>query len=884
MAMLDPGTWREASRYLDEAWDLPPAERASWLAALEAHNPAILGVVARLLDVDQRVTEQRFLEEEVPAAAMATAAVIGGYRLIKPIGEGGMGTVWLAERSDGRYEGRAAIKFLSAGLIGHVVQERFTREGSILAKLSHPSIAHLADAGVTAAGQPYLVLEYVDGDPIDHYCEREKLGVDQRVQLFLDVLAPVAHAHTNLVVHRDLKPSNVMVTRDGRVKLLDFGIAKLLQDEAVAREATAITRGGGGAMTPAYAAPEQIIGGAITTATDIYALGCLLYLLLSGRHHAGDAVASPAALIEAILHRDPPPLGITADLDLIVGKALKKEPSERYGSVTAFADDLVRYLRDEPITARRDSLTYRTRKFIRRNRTAAALTSLVLLTLIGGLIGTVTQANRATEQARLAQGERDFAQRQLFRAAAMNELNAFLLTESEPAGATFTPVQMLTKAEEAVHRQHAQDPATRADLLVALGSQFGTLDEAEHQRRIMIAAYDLARQVDDPAIRARAACGLGNAVSIFGEAQRGETLVREGLALLTGSPQHLLARVFCHICASRVAVETNPASALEHAQAAERLLNGAPNASSLMHLRAAMELARTYGAVGRATDADAMFARAYEGLKVLGYERTDTAETLLNNWALLLEDLGRPLEAEVLYRRMIEFGTLDGTDARVSAFVLNNFARLLEGLARYDEALVHATRAFEKARRAGNNVILMQALIARARLSRLRGDLAQAEATLQEIESRAKTQWGPGHPGYIALFAERADLARARGDLDAASALIDKSVGLLEATSEKFGLPRILLRRAAISLDRQEADRARDDAERALKALLAESPSGGLSGFVARAALTLGRALAMQGRHAEAREALTTAVRHSPALGDNHPDAIAAAQMLAKMK
>ena len=287
------------------------------------------------------------------------------------IGQGGMGNVWLARRDDGRFEGRAAVKLLNASLVGRAGEERFRREGNILARLADPHIARLLDAGVSPSGQPYLVLEYVEGEPIDRHCDARSLGVEARLRLFLEVLEAVAHAHANLIVHRDIKPSNVLVGKDGQAKLLDFGIAKLLEGEGEAGAATALTREAGRALTPEFAAPEQMTGGAVTTATDVYALGILLYLLLSGRHPAGDALHSPGELVKAILETDPSRLSdavsesrtqtaqirqqnavarattpdglrrqLEGDLDTIVAKALKKNPAERYASVTALADDL----------------------------------------------------------------------------------------------------------------------------------------------------------------------------------------------------------------------------------------------------------------------------------------------------------------------------------------------------------------------------------------------------------------------------------------------------------------------------------------------------------------------------------------------------------------
>src|SRR6202041_104227 len=307
-------------------------------------------------------------------------------------------------------------------------EERFKREGTILGRLAHEHIADLVDAGVSLSGQPYLILEYVEGDHIDRYCDDRMLNVEARVRLFLDVLVAVAHAHANLIVHRDIKPSNVLVSKDGQVKLLDFGIAKLLEAEGQEGLATLLTLEGGRAMTPEYAAPEQVTGAPVTTATDVYALGVLLYVLLTGEHPAGSGLRSVAELVKAIVDTEPKhpsdvvttardaseeitsnaarrtttpeKLGrlLRGDLDTILAKALKKNPRERYASVTALADDLQRYLRHEPIAARPDTLTYRAGKFVRRNRIAVVLASLAFLAALAGVTGPVVQARRARAQ------------------------------------------------------------------------------------------------------------------------------------------------------------------------------------------------------------------------------------------------------------------------------------------------------------------------------------------------------------------------------------------------------------------------------------------------------------------------------------------------------
>ena len=315
MAALSPDRGRAVSPYLDEALEIATGERATWLASIAARDAALAADLRALLAEHEAVHESRFLERAVPLphhnplTASLAGQVLGAYRLISRIGQGGMGSVWLAERCDGRFEGRAAIKLLNISLLGRAGEERFRREGTILARLTHPHIAHLVDAGVSPTGQPYLVLEHVNGQSIDRYCNEHALRIEARLRLFLDVLQAVAHAHANLIVHRDIKPANVLVRVDGQVKLLDFGIAKLLEGDGEwgtpAAEASALTRDGGGALTPEFAAPEQVTGGQVTTATDVYALGVLLYVLLSGQHPIGAALRSPADLVRAIVDTDP---------------------------------------------------------------------------------------------------------------------------------------------------------------------------------------------------------------------------------------------------------------------------------------------------------------------------------------------------------------------------------------------------------------------------------------------------------------------------------------------------------------------------------------------------------------------------------------------------
>jgi serine/threonine-protein kinase len=449
MEALDKQRWLSLSPLLDELLDLDPPARAARLAELQARDADTADQLKRLLVRADGLEEQGFMSEPVIAQwhdALASVPdeeptpppdlagqTVGAYVLERPLGQGGMGTVWLARRADGRFEGQVAVKFLTAGLLGRGDAGRFAREGEILARLSHPHIARLLDAGLHQAGQarqPYLVLEYVDGRPIDVYCRLRQLDVEARVRLFLDVLAAVAHAHARLILHRDLKPSNILVTEQGDVKLLDFGIAKLLADATQAEHgaaATELTQRAGSAFTPQFAAPEQVQQADVTTATDVYALGVLLYLLLGGSHPTADDTQTQLDRLKAVVELVPKRLSDVAagqddpaiagqakqlrgDLDTIVAKALKKSPAERYANAQALAEDLQRWLSHEPIRARRDSRLYVLNRFVRRHRLAVAAGSVAVLALIGLTTVSALQARRAEAAEQQAQARRHQAE------------------------------------------------------------------------------------------------------------------------------------------------------------------------------------------------------------------------------------------------------------------------------------------------------------------------------------------------------------------------------------------------------------------------------------------------------------------------------------------
>ena len=824
--------------------------------------------------------------------------VVGAYRILSPIGHGGMGSVWLAERADGRFERRAAVKFLSVALVGYG-EERFKREGAILGRLSHPNIAELLDAGLSVTGQAYLVLEYVDGEPINDYSDRHKLDVPARIRLFLQVLAAVAHAHANLIVHRDIKPSNVLVSHDGHVKLLDFGIAKLIEEGAPGdATATLLTREGGAGLTLEYAAPEQVTGAAVTTSTDVYSLGVLLYVLLSGQHPAGAGIHSPVELLKSIVDVEPRRLSdltVTAaagrgttpdklrrlfhgDLDTIVAKALKKNPQERYASVGAFEDDLNRYLQNQPISARPDTLGYRTIKFLRRNQTAVALATLALLAIIAGSIGTLIQA-------RTARIQRDFALRELSRADAVNDLNTFILSDA-PAGEQFTVSALLDRALQIVERQKNLTAANKAELLLSIGGQYGSQDNSAKAKAVLEEAYQLAQNQPDPSTHAKAACALGNACANVGDMSRAVTLVQQGLAGLPDKPEFILDQVFCRQRAADIARTHGDANeAVAQTQTVISLLQKAPYRSQFMEAVASIDLASSYRIAGRHREAAAEFEKASQQLDALGRDNTEAAVTLDNNWGLSLYQLGEARQSETILRKALEISRANGGDDHVSPLLLVNYARPLRDLGRLEEAAGYAERGYNKAKQSGSQNVVNQALLLRASIYRMQSDLARSQAMLDEAEPWLRAHLPPGHIAMAALLSEKSQLAQARLDLATALALANQALDITEALirAGKDGqsyLPTFLTRRASIEFQLGQLGPATADDKRAIALLQKDAPPGAFSLYIGNAELLLGRALQAQGKQDEARAAFRSATENfQHALGPDHSDTLTAQKL-----
>ncbi len=908
MAAVDLHRWDELSPWLDRLLDADDPQRRVLLDGVARDDPALAAALRTLLAHQARVDRSGFLEH-APAGldwmrdASLVGRIVGHYRLEQELGRGGMGNVWLARRNDGRFEGRAAVKFLNAAMIGRGGVERFEREGRIVGRLAHPHIARLLDAGVDEAGQPYLILEYVEGVPIDRWCDEHALDAVARIGLFIDVLAAVAHAHSNLILHRDLKPSNILVDADGQVKLLDFGIAKLLDDSDAASDRSDVTQAAGRAYTPDYAAPEQVLDQPATTATDVYALGVLLFRLLTGAHPTGTGAITQVDRLRAVVDHEPARLSEAAshidrdaamhratsprrlaralrgDLDNIVAKALKKAPEERYNGAASFADDLERYRNAQPVAACADSFGYRVRKFVSRHRAAVAVAAVVAVLLLGGVTATLWQAREAAV-------ERDRVLVQLDRAEAISEFFAFLLNETSPSGEPFTPEQLVDRGEQVIQRAFSGNPELRAELLLMLGEQNIPLMRTSHASALFRQAYDLARPLSDARLRARTACAYAREVANAGHVDDALALVERSLRELPVGRTEVGPRLHCLSYAVQIAnLDNRGEVAVNYADAMNRLTPELATANPMLRQDAATIAGDALRGGARHAEADAQYRSAVALLEAMGEDRSMSMMILLNNWGISVSALGRPRDAAAIYARAIDIARGMSKDGVLPAYLYQSHGHVLLALGRFDEAADTLTKAIDAASKSGDGLTLMKAhrTLSAAYIELHRLDDAAREQ--DSAEAMMAKRLPPTHPAWGLEHDYRARLAFARGKLDEAMARTDQAVAL-ESRHPALAadLASTLLLRASIALASGRAEASHDDASQALaiaRRLQGAAPASFLTG---RCELALGKALRAMGRTAESDEALRSGLSAIEATADvDHPAAREARAILAAM-
>ena len=537
--MTEKGTghsWEQVESLFHEALDKPVTERPAFIVAACGENEALRLEVEAMLDGDaaadgplDRPLPITDLKIDALPAALTTGQVIGPWRILSELGRGGMGIVYLAERADGTYEQKVALKVIRGGIFAADMEPHFVRERQILGRLQHPNIARLIDAGATGDGLPFLVMELVHGNPITTWSRNNKRNLNERLQLMLQVCDALQHAHRNLVVHRDLKPGNILVTDDGDVRLLDFGVARLLSGPDGDRQM--LTRAGFIHMTPVYAAPEQIGGDAITTATDIFSLGAVLYELLTDCQPRNSVSGSAVEMLQTLEQAISPPskapdlsanqrARLQGDLDAIVCKATAPDPARRYNSVGDMAEDIRRYLSHEPVMARPESIAYRVGKFVRRRRIGVAAMTALVIAIGSGIATTVWQADEAAAQARKAESVKEFV------------LSLFAgVDPAEALGEELTARQLVDTGAARIQSELVSEPVVRAEILTFLADMYDKMDQDD--RAVELIDEALGLDLPDTSIEyARALLVRGRILVGRSEDDEGVSSLERALPLL----------------------------------------------------------------------------------------------------------------------------------------------------------------------------------------------------------------------------------------------------------------------------------------------------------------------------------------------------------------
>ncbi len=833
--------WAQLLQLLDAALDLPPAQRNDWLDTLrpplQRHRTALQRMIRRIelgSDPGGRTDDRyprflntlpKMLDDAHPPFAPGDTSdgppqTVGDYRLLRELGHGGMGSVWLAERIDGVPKRTVALKLPHAGPATPALVERFARERDILASLEHPHIARLYDAGVTAGGQPYLAMEVVDGQPINAYCDEHALGLAKRIVLMMQVLQAVQHAHAHLVVHRDLKPGNILVTGEGQVRLLDFGIAKLIADGAA--QETALTRLGGRAMTLDYASPEQIEGRPITTSSDVYSLGVLLYELLTGARPYRLAGGSSAALQAAILDAEPPRLSVAAtdeaqarlrgagarglaralrgDLDTIVLKALKKRPEERYATAEAMREDLQRHLDGEPVLARPDSAAYRLRKFVARQRVVVTASAVVVLALLSATAVSVRQARVAQQQTRTAEAVQSFLE-DIFKANSA--------AQPDPTRARQTTArELLDLGAGQIDRALSDAPEAQLQVLKMLTDLYDDLDLQSQVIELAGKRVRLAREVHGPRdlTLADALIELAFVQNNAGDTDAANAAEAEAARILDANPHaptRLRARLETAMAAGESHSSEEAAAQRRHIEHAVALLSGGPPTLDL--LSALQVKSNVMDRQGDAAASIAALSQAIAATEAMGGQARAGLPDLYRSLGQAQAQQGAGAEAEASYRKALQVAQAnvgESTPEILNASndlgsLLRDSGRLRESLDVFDAAQKLALELVAK----GNLTPVMPmtfrrqgtALTQFGRIEQGRESLRQAETLSNRLKVSDYHRWG--------LLEREAENAIERGDFDTARTQLAES----QAIQQRLGDDHVPAADSGVTLRTREA-------------------------------------------------------------------------------
>jgi serine/threonine protein kinase len=874
---------------LDESIGMTAAERDPWLAALENREPALVALLRNMFALQGGQQAQRFLETRDLVADHVASMVgedrgligkrFGPYGVLALLGHGGMGSVWLAERVDGLFARQVALKLVHPALIGRVMTERFSREREILASLNHPNIARLLDAGFAEDGQPYLALDYVAGTPLTTHCDEHRLSIRARLELFRQVLGAVQYAHAHLVIHRDLKPANILVTAEGQVQLLDFGIAKLLT-EGEAKE-TELTQMGGRALTPDYAAPEQIAGAPITTAADVYALGVMLHELLTGERPYKVRRDSRGALEEAILKADPVAPSRAAlseeaaaarssnakklssafrgDLDTITAQALKKSPSERYPTANAFGEDIARYLRGDVVLAQPDSVAYRALKFARRHWAGLAATGVLLLILAGGLAAT-------SYEAKIASAQRDRAVALAARNQAANDFFNTLITRAAQADKPVTVEEMLARSEALAKATMRGNPDQLASVLLMLGANYHTLGKDKRAEPLFDDALSAARGSSDRDLRAIIACDHALVISNLGRSDEAKRTLQLVIADSSLTPQ-----VSADCLQDRAYIAQNESNAIDALKfgklAWERLqqMGDVPAEKQGEYLGS---LGYAAFLSGNNVEANRYYADAMARFAAHQLQSSASAISVRNNWAIVSDGSGNPRTSLTLYEEALAASRQYGEQSAPPPYLLGNWANALESLGRYPSALTGYQECASESQKVGNPRATSYCLLGLASCERELGNLAAATEYLNQAALAGKSMPDESPPA-IALKIMRGRIALSENRLKDARAALTEAIGNSAASVVPL---RAWLTRAEVELAQGDLVAAAADAQQALssaQALQRGVPHSNRSGL---AWLMLGRVKAAAGDPNGAHLAFEAAVEHlSETVDANHP-------------
>ena len=778
----------------EETLDLPPDRRGGWLAARCGADEDLRREVEALLAALDR--PDRLLDGgAAPFAALAATLVpelggqhtIGPYRILREIGRGGMGVVYLADRNDGQFRHRVAIKLLLAGQAAGELYRRFLAERQFLAMLSHPNIAQLLDGGISDSGVPYLVIEHVDGLPITTYCEQEGLGLEARLRLFRAACAAIHHAHANLVLHLDVKPANILVTRDGQVKLLDFGIAKLLEPRPTDRN-HAVTRTAARPMTPAYASPEQALSGRLSTASDVYALGLVLYELLTGTHAFALNGQTTPQVVTAMAEQEPlkPSLRpsprareLRGDLDAIVMMALRKEPERRYGSADLFSEDIGRYLDGVAVLAHRGSSIYRFRKAVRRHRAATAGALMTALALLGG-------GGAALWQARVAQREQAAA---ATAQAEAEEVTAFLvgmfgpgqlvIDRAEPVSVTALLRRGADRAALLNNRPQVQ--ARLLDALSLVHQNLGNLAESDTFASRSVLVWQAARGPSDLRV-ASAMARLAEVRRYTGAYRSADSLATAALAIRRRAwgPVHAdVAESLHQLSVLAVYLDDLP-RAIALVSEGVAIRRQLPDGDSLL-VRDVHTLASSLWRQGRIGDAINAY-RESEAIarRVFRSPSASHAAAQMRLAERLSELPGGRTEATALARAALAETRADLGEANsITAQVLASAAEVL-GTAGGREAEIMLRQAVEIERRVAPGLgPLGFTLVSLARhLTASGGSLAEAEHLQREALAILSSQFGPRHSATAGVLLDLGDILLRRGAVDSAERCFRDAVAI----------------------------------------------------------------------------------------------------------